>query len=68
MCALCQQPRCAVEHLSDGWLFCARLGFRYRANRKGEVLSVAETQHSSPRKFPVDPRPIVAYAQPRKRT
>jgi len=66
MCALCQQPRCAVEHLSNGWLFCARLGFRYRINQQGAVVTVGDTQHSMPRKFSSDPRPIVVYAKSKR--
>lgn len=66
MCALCRHPRCVVEHLAQGWLFCGFLGFRYRLNQQGEAVMVGETQHSLPRKFGADPKPIIAYAKPKR--
>ena len=68
-CALCEHPGCAVEHLREGHLFCARLKFYYRTNTNGDVIEWGTTQRSHPTgmSWASDSRPIVAYAKPGKR-
>jgi hypothetical protein len=47
-CPLCDS-NCVREHLSEGWMLCARLKLAYKVDAQGDVAAWATTSKSHPK-------------------